>query len=73
MTKIDDTQKNGYAEPEIAVTATAIPQQSYDAAAPTGAAASGDTGGPPIPAGHSRYYCSKCHTVRTFVRVVYNT
>jgi hypothetical protein len=59
MTKLDDSvpQKNGD-EAEIAVTATPV------GAAPTTAGATTTDGGPPIPAGHSRFYCSKCHTVR---------
>lgn len=33
----------------------------YDAVAPTTTASNE----PPIPAGHARFYCEKCHTVRT--------
>jgi hypothetical protein len=39
-----------YKEPEITVT-DAVP-------------AVADNNAPPIPAGHSRFYCSKCHAVR---------
>ena len=42
-------------EPEIV--ATAVPTGGGGAAKPSG-------GEPPIPAGHSRFYCNKCHTVR---------
>lgn len=32
-------------------------------AIPTGAAPTGPGNEPPIAAGHSRFYCNKCHTV----------
>lgn len=46
------TEKDEKKEPQITVTAEPVastggPQQA----------------GPPIPPGHSRYYCSKCHAV----------
>ena len=51
MNKEDDVK----VEPEIVATAV-----------PTGGAAAKPSSGsePPIPAGHSRFYCNKCHTVR---------
>lgn len=54
MTVKDDPKKEE--EPDIvisdAVPAGGPPQQ---------------TGGPPVPAGHNRFYCEKCRTVRTFI------
>jgi len=48
------TEKDEKNEPQIAVTAE-----------PVAVGEGGKTGGggPPIPPGHSRYYCSKCHAV----------
>jgi hypothetical protein len=40
-------------EPEIVATAV-----------PAGVAPTAGGNEPPIPAGHSRFYCNKCHTVR---------
>jgi hypothetical protein len=48
--KKDDPSK----EPEIAV--SAVPVNNTAA----------NTNGPPIPAGHSRFYCHKCHAVSPF-------
>ena len=48
----DKMYANAEGEPEIV--ATAVPA---GVAPPTGSE-------PPIPAGHSRFYCNKCHTVR---------
>jgi len=56
--KVDDVNGGKTGEPEIIATAI-----------PTGVAeASGGGPGkePPIPEGHSRFYCNKCRTVRTF-------
>jgi len=50
MTEKDE--KNEKNEPQIAVTAE-----------PVASAGAPQQGGPPIPPGHSRYYCSKCHAV----------
>ena len=64
MTKTDDPQKYPTeAEAEIAVTATAVPEST----APTSGQGTSE---PPIPAGHSRFYCSKCHTVRKQSRLL---
>lgn len=51
MTEKKDPLKE---EPEIAV--SAVPVNS--------AAPSSSANQTPIPAGHSRFYCSKCHAVR---------
>ena len=48
--KKDDPSK--VAEPEIAVSAVPISN------------AGPNNSGPPIPPGHSRFYCHKCHAVR---------
>ena len=50
--KEDIDSKKAEAEPDVI--ATAVP------AGPAG----GQGNEPPIPAGHSRFYCNKCHTVR---------
>lgn len=54
-TKKDDVADNKIDEPEIV--ATAIP------AGPAASSNGGSGKEPPIPAGHSRFYCNKCHTV----------
>jgi len=45
-------KKDDLKEPEIAVSAVPINSNAQS------------TDGTPIPAGHSRFYCSKCHAVR---------
>jgi len=47
---MDGKKEKGGDEPEITVTAT-----------PAQGGGAGQGGGPPIPEGHSRYYCEKCH------------
>lgn len=73
MTYPDDVKKGGQ-EPEITITnvvpedhsgapfviASSAPPQAYNGGGGGGAAA----GEPPIPAGHHRFYCSTCRTVR---------
>lgn len=54
--KYDEAGKKYDEEPEIAV-ATAIPTDGKD---------DGTTGEAPVPSGHARFYCSKCHTVGNF-------
>ena len=54
------TEKDEKSEPQIAVTAE-----------PVASAGGPQQAGPPIPPGHSRYYCSKCHAV-SFVGVPIN-
>ena len=49
-----DFKASGYEEPEIVASAVPIKYESNES---------------PIPAGHSRFYCSKCHTVR-LVRII---
>mmetsp|Transcript_57654 Transcript_57654/g.172013 ORF Transcript_57654/g.172013 Transcript_57654/m.172013 type:complete len:88 (-) Transcript_57654:693-956(-) len=53
---MDKSKQDPSKEPEIAVHATPVG---------SGAAGAGVGGGPgggsPIPTGHSRYYCEKCH------------
>ena len=44
-----DKKEDPYKEAEITVDAVPAPPQQQD--------------GPPIPAGHSRFYCEKCRTV----------
>ena len=51
---IDYYKKGQQDEPEIM--ATAVPAQN--------------PGEPPIPPGHSRFYCNKCHTVRLVYKYV---
>ena len=53
------TEKDEKNEPQIAVTAEPV----------AAGGGGGKTGGPPIPPGHSRYYCSKCHAVSIYVFV----
>jgi hypothetical protein len=50
----EDDKMYATAEGEPEIVATAVPA---GVAPPTGSE-------PPIPAGHSRFYCNKCHTVR---------
>ena len=50
------TEKDEKNEPQIAVTAE-----------PVASAGGPQQTGPPIPPGHSRYYCSKCHAVSVLV------
>jgi hypothetical protein len=50
---------NASAEPEIVATAV-----------PAGVASSTSGNEPPIPPGHSRFYCHKCHTVRASVQIL---
>jgi LSD1 subclass zinc finger protein len=52
--KADDMTKNKYGE-EPDIIATAVPTSTNEA---------------PIPANHARFYCSKCHTVRTVLLCV---
>ncbi len=60
-------------EPEIAVNAGDLPvvtavgiEEKTDEKVPS----SGGTQGPPIPAGHARFYCNKCRAVSfTYSRV----
>ena len=61
-------------EPEIAVnaadnlpvvTAVGIEEKADDKVAGGG---NNNQGGPPIPAGHARFYCNKCRAVSTFLK-----
>ena len=47
------TEKDSKQEPEIAVNAVPLNEPSHD------------NGAAPIPPGHARFYCHKCHAVRT--------
>ena len=52
--------KKSAAEPEIAVT-NAVP--AYGSPYDNNYNNNNNTNQPPIPVGHSRFYCEKCHTV----------
>ena len=63
------TEKNNE-EPEIVVNAehdammvTAVGVEEMKTPAGGSSAGGGGSNEPPIPVGHSRYYCSKCHAV----------
>lgn len=61
-------------EPEITVNATPEPEQIATAVGVATGVEKPNAGGgsnePPIPAGHSRFYCSKCRSVSTFIMTV---
>jgi len=55
--KEDDIDMSKPPEPEVMAEAVPAPASN----------------GPPIPAGHSRFYCNKCHTVRQFRQLALGT